>query len=129
MDWLLDRLGLFFDGLSRFNGLYNLFGFRDNLLSLLRISGQLNGELEFLVGGEGDGVGHLEVRVVFDFDLFVIRINVGEMYLDRLINSSFVADISGLLLEFFVGLNVGDSLNDGVIVEVKRNLDLEVGNL
>lgn len=124
LDWLLNWLGLINDGLNRFNVLFNRLALSGNLFSLLHISRQFNVELELFVGGEGDSVSHLEVRVVFDLDLFVVRVDVGKVYLDSLVNSSFVADISGLLLEVLVGLNVGDSLNDGVIVVVKRNLDL-----
>lgn len=51
------------------------------------------------------------------------------MYLGGLVNTRFVADFLGLSVELGEGLDVGDAFDNGIVVVVKRNLDLEVGNL
>lgn len=127
LDWLLDRLGLFLNRLKRdlywlFNNLD--FGLGNNLLGWLGVNQQLNVELDLLVGGKSEGVGHLEVRVVCDSNLLIVRVDVTKVYLCILVDSGLLADVSGLLDELLEGLDVGDSFNDGVVVEVKGELDL-----
>ena len=127
LDWLLDGLGLFNDGLNSL-GLFDLLGDSFNWSSGLDIK-QLDVEFDLLVGREGEGVSHLEIRVVFYSDLFVVGVKVVEVYLGGLVNTGFVADFLGLSVELGEGLDVGDAFDNGIVVVVKRNLDLEVGNL
>ena len=127
LDWLLDRHGLINDGLNRL-GLFDLLGDSFNWSSGLDIK-QLDVEFDLLVGREGKGVSHLEIRVVFYSDLFVVGVKVVEVYLGGLVNTRFVADFLGLSVELGEGLDVGDAFDNGIVVVVKRNLDLKVGNL
>ncbi len=51
------------------------------------------------------------------------------MYLNGWVNASLAADGLCLLEQVVVGLDVGNSFDDGVIVVVEGELDLQVANL
>ena len=51
------------------------------------------------------------------------------MYLNGLVNASLVANGLCLLKQVVVGLDVGDAFDDGAVVIVEGELDLQVDNL
>ena len=86
-------------------------------------------EFYFSVGGQGKRVSHLKIRVVFNFDLFVVAVKVDDAEFSDLGNFHLVDELKTLVVEIFVSLNGWDSLEGGVFVDSKAQLDVQIDNL
>jgi hypothetical protein len=103
--------------LDHFNWLY------DDLGSGLRI---VDDELNFFVAGESDAVGHLEVTVIFDADLFVVSIVVADGERSFLINSFLGGHLAGGVKNFFDGLEGKNAFDGRLALACESELDVKL---
>lgn len=86
-------------------------------------------EFHLSVGGQGKRVSHLKISVIFNFDLFVVAVKVDDAEFSDLGNFHLVDELKTLVVEIFVSLNGWDSLDGGIFVDSKAQLDVQIDNL
>jgi hypothetical protein len=86
-------------------------------------------ELEFAVGRESNCVGHLQIRIVFDFDAFVVGVEVNDGEVADLGNVELVDELATLVVEVLVRLDRRDSFEGRFVVDVEGQLDVKVDDL
>jgi len=103
----------------------------DNLLRLgWLVAWQLDEELDLAVSAESSGVGHLQLVVVSDLDLVVVRVAVVNALLLLFWHFGILAHDVALSHQLLEGLGGGDTLNSLLTVgEVKAQLDLQIDSL
>lgn len=88
-----------------------------------------NEKFYFSVGRQSKCVSHLKIRVVFDFDSFVVVVEIDDDEFSDLGNFHLVDELKTLIVEIFVGLDCRDSLDGGVFVDSEGQLDVQIDNL
>ena len=86
-------------------------------------------EFNFSVGRQSKCVSHLKIWVVFDFDTFVVVVEIDDIEISDLRHFHSVDELKTLVVEIFVGLNNWYSLNVGKFVDSEGQLDVQIDNL
>jgi len=55
-------------------------------------------ELDFAIGRKSNCVGHLQIRIIFNLDSFVVRVKVDNVELADLWNGTLVDELSALVV-------------------------------
>jgi len=110
-----------------FNWLGNWFKFLNGRLSLNK--SDFDVELNAASCGQGNSVGKLEVRVIFDLDSFVFGVEVDDVELADFGDSAFVDQLSALVVEVLEGLDCWDAFERSLVVDFEGQFDVQVDHL
>jgi hypothetical protein len=86
-------------------------------------------KLEFAVTGESNCIGHLQIRIIFEDEAFVVGVKVDDYELADFGDCKFVDELSALVVKIFVRLDSWDSFEGGVVVDSEGQLDIQIDNL
>jgi len=81
-------------------------------------------ELDFAVRWESDCVGHLQIRIVFNIDPFVVGVEVDDVEVADLGDGKLVDELAALDVQVLVRLDGRDSLEGSFVVDEEGQLDV-----
>ena len=81
-------------------------------------------ELDFAVRLESDCVGHLQIRIVFNPDPFVVGVEIDDGEVADLGDGKLVDELAALVVQVLVRLDGRDSLEGSFVVDEEGQLDV-----
>ena len=81
-------------------------------------------ELDFAVRLESDCVGHLQIRIVFNPDPFVVGVEIDDGEVADLGDGRIVDELTAQVVQVLVRLDGRDSFEGSFVVDEKGQLDV-----